>query len=163
MVNSLPGGRQQTALTKYKIGLANTKDRTELVQKILDYVENIESGQFPSITKCALSCSISEKTLLSVELRSPDGSDIRVLLDIIRDKQKDALESGGLTKTFDPRFAAFLLKVHHNYREEPTTLTQNNTFNVSPELLAEAIEITRAKNPPKESNIYPSKLTVKKL
>ena len=138
-------GRIQTALTRYKISLAKTKDRTELLQNIIVYIDGLTEGDFPSITQCAISCSISEKALLAYEFRTPDNSDVRILLDIIRDRQKEALTTGGLTKKFDSKFAIFLLKVHHVMKEESPNLTQNNIFNVSPEILAEAIEMTRAK------------------
>lgn len=138
-------GIPQTALAKLKQANANTLDRTIWLSKVEDYINQLEKNSFPSITKCALYCGVSSKALLAYELRTPENSEVRILLEHIRDMQKAYLEENGLNKLLDSKITTLLLKANHGLKEEPTTLTQNNTFNVSPEILAEAIEISRSK------------------
>lgn len=138
-------GISQSLATRQKISLANTKDRTELLEKIGGYIDGLKDNQFPSITACALHAGIGEKALLAYELRTAENSDIRIMLDIIRDRQKEYLTINGLNKTNDSRMSILLLKANHGLKEEPTALTQNNSFNVSAEILAEALELSRGK------------------
>jgi hypothetical protein len=138
-------GMAHTLATRQKMSLSTTKDRTLLLDTIVEYIKSLQSSDFPSITRCAIYCGLSEKTLLSYEMRSPEDSEIRVLLDVIRDMAKASLMENGLKKAFDGKLTAFLLQANHGLKTEAPHLTQNNTFNVSPEILAEAIELTRSK------------------
>lgn len=138
-------GIPQTAITKAKISLANKKDYTKVYEKIAEYINTLENDTFPSIVSASLYAGISEKALLAHELRTTENSDIRILLDKIRDKQKEYLMTMGLKNKVNSNIAVLLLRSEHNVKEQPTSLTQNNTFNISPELLAEAIEISRRK------------------
>jgi hypothetical protein len=131
--------------TRQKIGLANAKDRAILDQKVEEYIHQLSKGDFPDITDVALYAGIAEKNLLIYEAQTPQDSKIRLLLDHVRDLAKSALKHGGLTKKFDGRMTALLLNIDHGMKEQPTTLTQNNNFNISPELLSEAIELSRKK------------------
>jgi hypothetical protein len=140
-------GMTQTAETRRKISLENTKDRTETYKKIAEYIAQLKENDFPSITKACIHARIRESELLSHELRTGEDSEIRYMLDDIRQRQKEYLMMNGLNKTNDSRMTIFLLKANHNLKEEQPNLIQNNTFNVSPELLAEAIQITRTKKP----------------
>jgi hypothetical protein len=138
-------GLNQSIEVRKKISIANTKDRTVLHQKIKEYIEKLIPEDYPSLTACAIYCGISEKMLLAYELRTQEDSEIRIMLDQIRDIQKQNLMKNGLFKSYDSGLSKFLLTSNHGMRENPTSLTQNNTFNVSPEILAEAIEISRNK------------------
>lgn len=144
-------GIPQTLATRRKISLANQKDRAFILEKIAYYVEMIQTPEwkstFPSVTSASILAGINEKNLIAYELTTPDGSDIRLLLDTIRDLQKERLMERGLNKLYDSKIVSLLLKAHHGLREEPTQLTQNNTFNVSPEILAEALQLSRQKKP----------------
>lgn len=138
-------GTTITSLAKSKISQALTKDRTNLLKSIESYISSLSPDDFPSLTKCALSSDISEHALLSLEIRTADNHELRVLLDHIRDLQKEYLTTTGLNRKSDSRLSIMLLKANHGLKEDPTTLTQNNTFNVSPEILAEALELSRSK------------------
>jgi hypothetical protein len=139
-------GQKQTSLTKYKIGLANQKDRAEIDKHIEEYINGVQEGDFPTITEASLHAHINEKNLIIYEEGSPDDSTIRRLLDTVRDLQKTALIKGGLSRKYDSKITTLLLKAHHGLKEEPTHLEQNNFFNgLSPELLSEAISISRNK------------------
>lgn len=145
-------GQEQSLITRYKIGLANEKDRTETLLLIEDYINKLEDKDFPSITRCAVHARISEKALLAWEIRTAENSDIRILLDIIRDRAKATLIEKGLDKSFDSRMTSFLLETNHGMKKQPTELTQNNIFNVSPEIMAEALALSRSPKQKKSSS-----------
>lgn len=140
-------GLHQSLATRTKISLAIQKDRTIIDFWIADYIKRLQSGSFPTVTDCAIHAKISEKTLIMYELSTPENSEVRQALELIRDMQKSALIHGGLEGKYDSKITSLLLMVNHNMKPEAPSLTQNNTFNVSPEILAEAITLTRAKKP----------------
>lgn len=138
-------GISQSLEIRQKIKLSQTKDRTELMMNIKNYILGLADTDFPSLTRCAIQSGIGEKALLALELRTAENSELRIMLDLIRDLQKASLMEGGLKKVFDARMSTFLLQVNHDMKSEAPTLNQTNNFNVSPEILAEAIEISRSK------------------
>jgi thiamine pyrophosphokinase len=141
-------GIPQTLATRQKISLANQKDRAKIDAKVKGYILSLILGDFPTLTDCAIHAGISEKTLIRYEITSPEDSDIREALDFIRDLSKSALIHGGLTRKFDARFSSFLLQASHNMNAQAPTLTQNNIFSgLTPELLAEALQLSREKKP----------------
>lgn len=140
---------QQTNQTKFKISLANQKDHTLLHEKITEYIDKLQPQDFPSIVSACLYAQVSEKAVLSYELRTTENSEIRSLLDKIRMLQKEYLIKNGLANKINSPLTLRLLSAEHNLNEKPQNLTQNNTFNISPELLAEALEISRKKAPSK--------------
>lgn len=142
-------GTELTPYSKAKIAQSKTKNRTEIVSKLKEYVlmlNDIESKPYiPSIVAASLYAGISKKALLAWELTTAEDSEVRQLLDHIRDMEELYLRENGLLGRTDSKLTTLLLKAEHGIHEQPTQLTQNNTFNVSPELLAEAIELSRSK------------------
>lgn len=146
-------GTERSLVTKEKISSALTKNRTKLLENVKDYILSLKETDFPSLTRCALYAGISEKALLALELRTADNSDLRILLDYIRDLQKASLMEGGLTKAFSDRMSTFLLQSNHGMKNEAPNLTQNNFISgISADLLAEAIELSRKKPAIQEKN-----------
>lgn len=141
-------GVPQTLATRQKISLANKKDRLLINQKVKEYLESLKKDSFPTLTECAIYAGISEKRLILYEMETPENSEIRLMLDEIRDRQKLSLMKNGLNKNYDSKIVTLLLKAHHGLKEEPTQLTQTNIYNgLSPDILAEALALSR-KNPP---------------
>ena len=141
-------GIPQSLATRQKISLANVKDRAKIDLSVKKYILSLTEGTFPTITDCALYAGISEKTLIRYEITSDENSDIREALDFIRDLSKSALMHGGLTKMYDGKFASFLLQANHQMNTQAPNLTQNNIFSgLTPELLAEALQLSREKKP----------------
>lgn len=139
-------GIKHSAITKYKISLANKKNRTELHNKISEYLSGLKKNSFPSITSASIHADISEQALLNYEARTEENSEVRVLLDKIRAKQKEYLMVTGLNKKSNSTIVKLLLSAHHNIQETPNSLTQNNIYNnLSPELLDEVIKASRNK------------------
>lgn len=135
----------QATQTKLKIALAHKKDYTELHEKLEEYLSKLTPLDFPSIVSASLHAGVSEKAVLSYELRTTENSEIRSLLDKIRMLQKKFLMDNGLSNKINGKLTGLLLSAEHNLNEKPQQLTQNNTFSIAPELLAEAIEISRGK------------------
>jgi hypothetical protein len=140
-------GHELEYTTKYKISVLKTKDRTETLVKLREYKSIItdpnERDVIPSLVSASLYAGISKKALLQWELTTAENSEVREILDFIRDCEEHYLRVNGLLGKIDGKLTALILKADHNLQEKPTQLTQNNTFNVSPELLAEAIELSR--------------------
>jgi hypothetical protein len=149
-------GKELSITTKYKISVAKQKDRREIVSKLKQYADMLldpkETALIPSIVSASLFAGISKKALLAWELTTADNSEVRAVLDFVRDMEEKFLRENGLLGKTDSKLTTVLLKAEHGIKEEPTQLTQNNTFNVSPELLAEAIELSRTKKPPKKGS-----------
>lgn len=138
-------GTSLTQEARFKISLANKKDYTKVHEKIQEYILNLTDDECPLIVSASLHAGISEGALLKYEARTTDNSIIRQLLAEIRDRQKQYLITMGLKGKTVPSLTLRLLETEHKLAPKPTNLTQNNNFNLSPELLAEAIEISRKK------------------
>jgi hypothetical protein len=148
-INMSNKGISQSLETRKQISTSNTKDRTELLLRIKSYIVGLTNSDFPSLTRAAIQAGISEKALLALESRTEENSELRIMLDMIRDLSKASLMEGGLKKVYDARMSTFLLQANHQLKTDPPTLNQTNNFNVSPEILAEALDISRDKKSPK--------------
>lgn len=140
-------GKELTLDTRYKISVSKQKNRTEIVQKLEEYkVLLLDPGEkelIPSIVSASLYAGISKKALLQWELTTAENSEVREILDFIRDLEEKYLRENGLLGKTDSKLTALILKADHGLQEKPPQLTQNNTFNISPELLADALELSR--------------------
>lgn len=122
-----------------------TKYTKETPKRVINYIKKCtETEEFPTIEQLSTVLGVGTRVLYEWE---KDHDEFLHAMDSLRDTQKHLLISGGLCNKYNSRFAAFLLKANHGMTDKNPTVhaTQNNTFNISPELLAEAIAITRAK------------------
>lgn len=140
-------GNKHTALAKRRIGIEKIKDRAKIDKLVNTYISSLKPTDFPSLTDAALYARISEKTLIRYEISTEEDSNIRLLLDEIRDRQKSYLMKNGLNKTIDSRLTGLLLQAHHNLKPDQPNLSQTNIFNVSAEVMADAIALARSKKP----------------
>lgn len=140
-------GKELAPVTRYKIAVAKQKDRAKIIEKLREYISIItdprEKDLIPSLVSASLYAGISKKALLQWELTTAEDSEVREILDFIRDLEEKWLRENGLLGKTDSKLTGLLLKADHGLQEKPTQLTQNNTFNISPDLLAEAIELSR--------------------
>lgn len=147
-------GVEQTSITKYKISDALQDNRKKILPKLLEYKKLLtdpeEKTIIPSIVSASLYAGISKKALIAWELTTAENSEVRQILDFIRDVEEKYLRENGLLGNTDSKLTTLLLKAEHGVQDQPQQLTQNNTFNVSPEILADAIEISRTKKAPKK-------------
>ena len=144
-------GINQTTLTKYKISEALQGNRTKILLKLKEYKKLLldpeQKDLIPSIVSASLYAGMSKKALLAWELTTAENSELRQLLDFVRDFEEKYLRENGLKGLTDSKLTTTLLKADHGLQEKPPQLTQNNTFNVSPDILAEALELSRTKKP----------------
>ncbi|MBP9781076.1 hypothetical protein KBC89_00280 [Candidatus Woesebacteria bacterium] len=106
--------------------------------------ECLLKGDFPTIEGFSAYLGVGTRTLYDWQLEYPDFSQT---MNELRDTQKHHLISKGLTGGYNTRFAMFLLRANHGMSEKNALVeaTQNNYMNISPELLADALEIMKEK------------------
>jgi len=123
-----------------------TKYTKETPRRVISYIKKCqEKEEFPTIEHLASHLGIGTRTLYAWE---EAYTEFQQTMDMLRDAQRHLLISGGLTNKYNARFASFLLKANHGMTDAKPLVnaTQNNIFNnISPELLAEAMKITREK------------------
>lgn len=135
--------------TREKISLSKTKyTKPDLIDGSVDYIDSILNGdpkekKIPSIVGLCLEIGISRSRLYELADKWQEVADI---LEYIRMLQEDKALQGGLTNRLNPVFSMFLLKGKHGYQDQAPTLNQTNNFNISPELLADAIKLMRENN-----------------
>ena len=120
-----------------------TKYTKETCKRVMHYINSCsKTEEFPTIEHLASSLGIGTRTLYTWET---EYSEFQQTMDMLRDAQRHMLISGGLTNKYNSRFASFLLKANHGMTDTKPLVqaTQNNNYNISPELLAEAIDIMR--------------------
>lgn len=124
-----------------------TKFTKETPRRVIRYIKKCQkNNDFITIESLASELGVGTRTLYSWE---EVHSDFRQTMDMLRDAQRDQLLRGGITRKFDSRFAAFLLKANHGMQDKqpPFHAIQNNTFNVPAEIMADAIKLIREKDP----------------
>jgi hypothetical protein len=133
--------------TREKISLSKTKyTKDYLTSKAVEYINGILTAEgdkpaVPSIVGYCLAVGISRSRLYELTQSMEEVADI---VEYIAMMQEELAISGGMTNRTNPIFSMFLLKSKHNYHDSPPTLNQtNNTFNVSAELLADALAIMK--------------------
>jgi hypothetical protein len=118
----------------------------ETPRRVIHYIKKCQqSDDFPTIEHLSSELGVGTRTLYAWE---EAYSDFQHTMDMLRDAQRDLLIRGGLTNKYNSRFASFLLKANHGMQDKqpPISATQNNYMNISPELMAEAIKLTREKD-----------------
>lgn len=122
-----------------------TKYTKETPKRVISYTKKcLENDDFPTIEHLASYLGVGTRVLYEWE---KEYSDFMQTMDMLRDAQRHLLISGGLTNKYNARFASFLLKANHGMSDAKPLVhaTQNNNFNVSPELVAEALKIIEEK------------------
>lgn len=135
--------------TRQKISLSKTKyTKPVLINGAVNYIDKIlnedeKKKTIPSIVGLCLHIGISRSRLYELSDQWVEVSDI---LEYISMMQEDKALQGGITNRLNPIFSMFLLKGKHGYQDQAAQLNQTNNFNVSPDLLADAIKLMRSKN-----------------
>ena len=135
--------------TREKISLSKTKyTKPVLIDGGVAYIDNIlnedeKKKTIPSIVGLCLYIGISRSRIYELADKWQEVSDI---LEYIRMMQEDKALQGGMTNRLNPIFSMFLLKGKHSYIDTAPALNQTNNFNISPDLLADAIKLMREKN-----------------
>lgn len=143
----------KTLTTREKISLSKTKfTKMYLIDKGAEYIDKILNADpttrpVPSIVGFCLDAGISRSRLYELSAQWTEVADI---LEYISMMQEELAIRGGMTNKTNPIFSMFLLKSKHAYLDQPQNLVQNNTFNVSPELLSDALKLMQDKRNAKE-------------
>jgi len=139
--------------TREKISLAKTKfTKDHLMSAGVAYIDRITTAEpeeklVPSIVGYCLEAGISRTRLWEL---SQQWDEVANIIEYIGMLQEELALSGGLTGRTNSVFSMFLLKSKHNYQDTQQQLTQNNTFNISPDLLADALAIMKKSATDKE-------------
>jgi hypothetical protein len=134
-------GTQLTTQTKQAISQAKTKiTREHLLESANIYLERLASDntELPTLQGYCLEANIHPTNIQDYALKYPE---VNQVINKITMLQEQYLLTRGITSKANPVFSIFLLKSKHNYLDTPQQLTQNNTFNISPDLLADALQI----------------------
>jgi hypothetical protein len=131
--------------TRAKISLSKTKyTKTGLVASGMSYLSTIlgEDGEIlgiPTVVGYCLHVGISRSRLYELIGQMPEVADIVEYIEMLQEQY--AIKAGFTSK--NSKFAMFLLKSRHNYRDNATNLTQNNNYfqGINPDLLADALTI----------------------
>lgn len=120
-----------------------TKYNNRVNKRVMDYTKNCqENDKFPTIEELASILNVGTRTIYEwIDIYD----DFSQTIEMLRDLQRQMLVSKGLKGEYNSRFSIFLLKANHKFREnEPLINTsQNNNFNISPDLLADALKLMR--------------------
>lgn len=125
---------------KTKLGRP-TKYTTSASKRVTIYTNDcLEKGIFPTFEGLATFMGVGTRTLYDWELEYVDFSQT---MERVRDTQRQLLITNGLTGQYNTRFAMFLLKANHGMSEKDPLIsaTQNSYMNISPDLLADALEL----------------------
>ncbi|PIQ80576.1 MAG: hypothetical protein COV78_04835 [Candidatus Pacebacteria bacterium CG11_big_fil_rev_8_21_14_0_20_34_55] len=123
-----------------------TRYTSKLPANVTTYTKDCLSNDvFPTIEGLATHLGVGTRTIYDWEAEYPDFSQT---IDQLRDTQRQLLITNGLTGSYNTRFAMFLLKANHGMSEKDPliTATQNSYMNISPDLLADALEIMQNKS-----------------
>jgi len=118
-----------------------TKYTTSTSGRVIKYTNDcLEKGIFPTFEGLATFLGVGTRTLYDWELEHADFSQT---MEKVRDTQRQLLITNGLTGSYNTRFAMFLLKANHGMSEKDPLIaaTQNSYMNISPDLLADALEL----------------------
>lgn len=124
-----------------------TKYTKETPRRVIAYIKMCqEKNEFLTIEGLASELGVGTRSLYGWE---KEHTDFLRTMDMLRDAQRDQLIRGGITNKYNARFAAFLLKANHGMQDKqpPINATQNNYLSISPELMADAIKLTKEKYP----------------
>ena len=131
--------------TKKKKGRP-TKYNLKLIPRVTAYTKKcLKGGVFPTIEGLAPKLKIGTRTIYDWEKIYPDFSQT---IDNLRDTQRELLITNGLKGNYNTRFSMFLLKASHGMTEKEPLVdaTQNNYMNISPDLMADALELMRSRD-----------------
>jgi hypothetical protein len=132
-------GIQSTDTTKLAISRSKKKIAIpNLVNSYNEYLQALQVDQslLPSITSFALFANVNRQYLLELAQTNPEVTDI---IEDITTRQENYCLQNGITNKANSTMAIFILKSKHNFRDQNPQLTQNNNFNISPDILKQAL------------------------
>jgi hypothetical protein len=109
------------------------------------YIANLNNNPdtMPTLQGYCLEAGVSPSNLNDYRVKFPE---VDQLCDTITLEQENFLLTRAINNKSNPIFSMFLLKSKHGYHDQPQSLTQNNSFNISPDLLADALKLMAGKS-----------------
>jgi basic membrane lipoprotein Med (substrate-binding protein (PBP1-ABC) superfamily) len=109
----------------------------------MKYTQNCKKmGILPTIEELATLFDVGVRTIYDWEESHLEFSHT---IQQLRETQKHLLINNALTGKYNARFATFLLKASHGYKEnEPIVTTNENFMNISPDVLADALKLMKS-------------------
>ena len=138
-------GNSLSATTRGLISKSKTKHtKANLIQSANDYIEHLRSDEkeLPTLAGFCLVAGIHPTNLSDYTIKYPE---VNQLVSYIALMQEQYCLTRGIRNQANPIFSMFLLKSKHQYHDQPQQLNQTNNFNISPDLLADALKIMSKK------------------
>ena len=138
-------GKTTSALTRLKISKLKTKHtKANLIQAGEEYLAHIEANpkELPTLAGFCLVAGVHPTNLHDYTIKYPE---VDQLIGLISLMQEQYCLTRGIRNQVNPIFSMFLLKSKHAFLDSPPQLNQTNNFNVSPELIADAITLMKEK------------------
>lgn len=132
-------GTQLTPATRRKISLTKQKfSKEHLIEAYDNFITHLQDNpkELPTLAGYCLLAGINRHTLLDYCGRY---SEVQAITDHIELMQEHFALTRGISNQANPIFSIFLLKTKHNYQDKPQQLTQNNNFNISSDVLKQAL------------------------
>lgn len=133
-------GTSLTTTTKHRISQAKTTTtKKHLIKSGKEYLSYLEDNPTttPTLAGYCLKAGIFQSNLIDYRAK---WTEVDQLCEFIETLQEDfAIQTGMTTK--NGNFAKFLLQSKHKYQDTPTQLTQNNSFNITPDILQDALSL----------------------
>lgn len=136
-------GKQLSTTTRGKISLLKTKHtKADLMKAGERYFQHLEANpkELPTLAGYCLEAGIHPTNLRDYAVKFPEVDQVAQTLALL---QEQYCLVNGITNKANPIFSMFLLKAKHNFKDSPQQLTQNNSFNISPDLLADALQLMK--------------------
>ena len=133
-------GTKHTDITRRKLSLQRQKlTNTDQISAAQSYIDELKASpdQLPNKATLALRLGISKSRILEAIAKNPD---LEPLIETIQTMQEEFLLTRGIANKTNPAITTLLLKSKHGYQETPPNLTQNNNFNISPDILRLALD-----------------------
>jgi len=134
-------GKKLSTITRRRISIAKTKHtKADLIASAITYIEHLNANpdELPTLAGYCLEAGIHPTNLLDYAIKYPK---VRHYIDTIRLSQEQYCLTMGIKNRANPIFSMFLLKSKHGFIDQPKKLEQTNHFNISPELLVDAIKL----------------------
>jgi len=135
-------GNTTSIATRNKISLVKTKHtQTQLVRAGNAYIKHLEENpkELPTLSGYCLKASIHPTNLRDYTVKYPR---VRQHIETISLLQEQYCLVNGIRNRTNPIFSMFLLKSKHGFIDQPKTIEQHNTINLTPELMADAIALS---------------------
>jgi len=124
-----------------------SKYSSKIPQYVINYTNRcLKKDEFPTIEGLAISLGVGTRTIYAWE---KEYADFQHTTELLRDTQRDLLIRNGLKGKYSTSFSIFLLKAMHGFTDSRALFEANQTnyFDISPDVLADALKLMKQNNP----------------